>query len=167
MSSVETLPGAVPVTTCRIMFWLDVLPGPAPLTALPSACPAGVAFPPPCGVNIFPSSPWDAACCGLGAPVTGCGENSAFSAPSTDPCGLQRSRCIASRLIAVSSDRNAASAFPVDASSNTAEMRILCGVSVSRLTRASILSRSALAFAVSIVSEAAIAPASHATANRR
>ena len=76
------VPGCVvlcPVTTSRTTFVLVDDEEPVP--------PGMFVVPPPCGPKILPSRPWLAACWAEGAPVTGCGENNAFSAPRTEPWG--------------------------------------------------------------------------------
>ena len=122
--------------------------------------PGRFVLPPDWEEKICPSRPLDAACCADGPPVTGWGENSALSAPRTEPCGDDRSLCMASREIMLSRSANALRAFEVAALSNTALILISCRASSSALTFAEILSRSASAFAVSTDRLAEMAPAS-------
>lgn len=122
VSVVVMLPGCWPVSRSLTAFVVLVLPA---VLALPVAPAAPTGPPPPCWVTILPSSPDCAACCALGAPVTGCGLNSEFSAPSTLPWGLDFRRCAASRLSMLSKSAKILRALPRDADSNTAEIRIL------------------------------------------
>jgi hypothetical protein len=73
---------------------------------------------------ICPSMPWLTACWAVVEPEMECGLNSAFSAPSTEPCGLERSRCAASRLSWLSSWAKMWRALPIEASSKVASIRM-------------------------------------------
>ena len=173
VSVVVMLPGCCPSVTSLTVFVVLVLDGCWPVStlrmsfvvawrpAVPPDVPLGDGLPPPWPEIILPSRPPAADCCGDGAPVSGCGENSAFSAPRMEPCGLERSRDMASREIALSRSANALRARGMLALSKTALILILCGVSSSFLTSALNLSRSALALAVLIESVASMDPASH------
>ena len=139
-----------------------LLPSTSEMT-LPWVRLAGPVVPPPPGEEmILPRSPCCAACVAEGAPVTGCGENRALSAPRTLPCGLDRRRDMASLLIWLSSWANCCRARDKLEESKTAESFTSCLTPSKRLTRASAASMSRLNWSVRIAREASTAPASKA-----